>query len=94
MAVSFEGYERRIDKINKVLAENGISSLEEALQICRIRALILVRSLPTLSPSHLKMLSGLIRSAAHLPSRRVPRTLLRPLLLLVRASRLSAFPAL
>ena len=34
MAVSFEGYERRIDKINKVLAENGISSLEEAEQIC------------------------------------------------------------
>ena len=29
MAVSFEGYERRIDKINKVLAENGISSLED-----------------------------------------------------------------
>ena len=34
MAVTFEGYERRIDKINKCLAENGISSLEEALQIC------------------------------------------------------------
>ncbi len=34
MTVSFEGYERRIDKINKVLAENGISSLEEAEQIC------------------------------------------------------------
>ena len=35
MAVSFEGYERRIDKINACLAENGISSLEEALQICQ-----------------------------------------------------------
>ena len=34
MAVSFEGYERRIDKINACLAENGISSLEEAEQIC------------------------------------------------------------
>ena len=34
MAITFEGYERRIDKITKVLAENGISSLEEALQIC------------------------------------------------------------
>ena len=30
----FENYERRIDKINKVLAENGIASLEEAKQIC------------------------------------------------------------
>ena len=35
MAISFEGYERRIDKINACLAENGISSLEEALQICQ-----------------------------------------------------------
>ena len=34
MAVTFEGYERRIDKINACLAENGISSLEEAEQIC------------------------------------------------------------
>ena len=34
MAVTFEGYERRIDKINKCLADNGIASLEEAEQIC------------------------------------------------------------
>ncbi|MCI1665076.1 MAG: GGGtGRT protein [Atopobiaceae bacterium] len=34
MAITFEGYDRRIDKINKVLAENGISSLEEAEKIC------------------------------------------------------------
>jgi len=30
----FEGYERRIDKINSVLNSYGISSLEEAKQIC------------------------------------------------------------
>ncbi len=30
----FEGYERRIDKINQVLAEYGISDLEEARRIC------------------------------------------------------------
>ena len=30
----FESYERRIDKINKVLAENGIASLEECKAIC------------------------------------------------------------
>ena len=30
----FESYERRIDKINKVLAEQGIKSLEEAKKIC------------------------------------------------------------
>ena len=34
MTVSFEGYERRIDKISGVLAEKGIASLEDAEQIC------------------------------------------------------------
>jgi len=34
MAVMFESYSRRIDKITKCLSENGISSLEEAKQIC------------------------------------------------------------
>ena len=34
MAVTFEGYERRIDKINKTLAEYGIADLEEAQKIC------------------------------------------------------------
>lgn len=34
MTVTFEGYERRADKINKCLADNGIASLEEALQTC------------------------------------------------------------
>ena len=34
MSVSFEGYERRIDKINKALKANGIKNLEEAKQIC------------------------------------------------------------
>ena len=30
----FEGYERRIDKINEVLKEYGISSVEECIDIC------------------------------------------------------------
>lgn len=30
----FEGYERRIDKINGVLKEYGISSIEECKDIC------------------------------------------------------------
>lgn len=34
MAIRFEGYERRIDKINNTLAEYGISSLEEAKAMC------------------------------------------------------------
>lgn len=32
--ITFEGYERRIEKINAALKENGIASLEEAKKIC------------------------------------------------------------
>ena len=32
--VRFEGYERRIEGINKTLAEYGIASIEEAKEIC------------------------------------------------------------
>ena len=32
--ITFESYERRIDKIKKALKENGISSIEEAKEIC------------------------------------------------------------
>lgn len=34
MAITFEGYERRIDKINSVLKEYGIKDLEDAQAIC------------------------------------------------------------
>ncbi len=34
MAVTFESYSRRIDKITKCLSEYGLKSLEEAKQIC------------------------------------------------------------
>ena len=32
--ITFEGYSRRIDKIEKVMKEYGIASLEEAQKIC------------------------------------------------------------
>ena len=32
--ITFEGYERRIDKINAALKEAGIKDLEEARKIC------------------------------------------------------------
>ena len=32
--VNFENYERRIDKIEKVMSEHGIKDLEDARQIC------------------------------------------------------------
>ena len=34
MAVTFESYERRIEKINKCLAEYGIKDLEDARKVC------------------------------------------------------------
>ena len=34
MAVTFEGYERRIDKITKTCEKYGIANLEDALKIC------------------------------------------------------------
>ena len=34
MSITFEGYERRIDKINKVCAEYGMKSLEDAKALC------------------------------------------------------------
>ena len=34
MTIRFEGYERRIDKINKALKEYGIASLEDAKAVC------------------------------------------------------------
>ena len=34
MSITFEGYERRIDKINAALQQAGIKDLEEARQIC------------------------------------------------------------
>ena len=33
----FESYERRIDKINGVLAQYGISSVEECREICQAK---------------------------------------------------------
>ncbi len=34
MSITFEGYDRRINKINKVLNEYGISGIEESKKIC------------------------------------------------------------
>ena len=34
MSITFEGYERRIDKINVALAKYGMKTLEEAKEVC------------------------------------------------------------
>ena len=55
----FESYERRIDKINGVLAEYGISSVEECAEICKEKALIRLQPFVPYSRSHLRTLAGL-----------------------------------
>ena len=39
MEIKFEGYERRIDKINACLNENGIKDLEDAYNICSAKGI-------------------------------------------------------
>ena len=77
MTVTFEGYERRADKINKCLADNGIASLEEALQICTDKGFNRVRSSTTPSPSPSRTPSGPTPSVALSLSSVAPRPLLR-----------------
>ena len=77
MTVTFEGYERRADKINKCLADNGIASLEEALQICTDKGFNRVRSSTTPSPSPSRTPSGPTPSVALSLSSVAPSPLLR-----------------
>ena len=54
----FESYERRIDKINEVLAGYGISSIEEAQQITKDAGLDVYNQIKVFSQSVLKMHAG------------------------------------
>ena len=56
MTVTFEGYERRADKINKCLADSGIASLEEALQICTDKGFNPREIVNTMSICHVRYL--------------------------------------
>ena len=50
MAITFEGYERRINQINKALNEVGISSIEEAEQICKEKGLDVYQMVKDIQP--------------------------------------------
>ena len=56
----FESYERRIDKINGVLAQYGIGSVEECREICKAKGFDRMRSSRASSPSALKTPAGRI----------------------------------
>ena len=55
----FESYERRIDKINEVLAGYGIASIEEAQKIQKMPDLMYTIRLRAFSQSVLRMHAGL-----------------------------------
>jgi hypothetical protein len=46
----FEGYERRIDKINAVLKENGLSSLEEANELLQAKGIDVKKIVQDIQP--------------------------------------------
>lgn len=48
--VEFEGYERRIDKINKVLAEYGLKDLEEAKALCESKGIDVAKLVKGIQP--------------------------------------------
>ena len=48
--VEFEGYERRINQINKVLAENGLKDLEEAKAICDAKGVDVAKLVKGIQP--------------------------------------------
>ena len=54
----FESYERRIDKINSVLAQYGISSVEECREICKAAGFDPYEIVKGIQPSALKTPPG------------------------------------
>ncbi len=48
--ITFEGYERRIDKVNACLKEFGIESLEQAEQICKDKGLDVYNMVKSIQP--------------------------------------------
>ena len=56
--VQFEGQERRMPKINACLAEYGMSSLEDARQLCLDRGIDVEKIVKGVQPIAFEMPSG------------------------------------
>ena len=50
MATLFEGYERRIDKINEVCKEYGIASIEDADKVCKDKGIDVAKIVKDIQP--------------------------------------------
>ena len=46
----FEGYERRIDKINVVLKEYGFNSIEDAVKLCNDKGIDVINLVKSIQP--------------------------------------------
>ena len=57
----FESYERRIDKINGVLAQYGIGSVEECRELCKAKGFDPYEIVKGIQPSASRTLLGLHR---------------------------------
>ena len=62
----FEGYERKIDKINGVLAQYGLESVEACREMCVAKGFDPYEIVKGIQPSLLRMLHG--HTALALPS--------------------------
>ncbi len=52
MSITFEGYDKRIKKINEALKANGIKDLEDARKICLDKGIDVDRKSTRLNSSH------------------------------------------
>lgn len=76
--INFEGYSRRIDKINSVLGEYGIESLEAAQQIVSDNGIDVRSIVLGIQPLLLKMQFGHTPSVLRSQSRQAQKTQPKP----------------
>ena len=93
MAVTFEGMERRMPKIEKCLAEYGIANLEEARKICNDLGFDPYDIVKGVQPIAFENAGWAYTLGVQLQLRRAQRLLQRQQKLSVSVLRLSVFPA-
>lgn len=93
MAITFESYERRIEKINKVCAEYGLSGLEEAKALCDSKGINVDAIVKGIQPIAFENAVWAYTLGAAIALKRAARTQPKPPKTSVSVSKRSAFPA-
>ena len=73
----FENYDRRIEKINKVLAQYGLSSVEECRELCKSKGFDPYEIVAGIQPICFETFAGHTALVLQLQSSRVLRPLLK-----------------